>query len=371
MSLKIEQDYQRFRQIVRGKVRENLRRFMSTGEMIGKQGKKYISIPLPQIDIPHFKYNGKQQGGVATGSGEPGTPVSPSDEGDEAGEAGDGEGKHVLEVDLTYEELADLLREELELPKIEPKGQAEISAEKAVYRGIRTTGPESLRHTKRTYKQALKRQLLSGSYNPEDPRIVPYREDRRYRSFREVKLPQSRAAIIYMMDVSGSMGGEQKEIVRRLSFWIDTWLRSQYKGIDSRYIIHDATAREVDRETFFHTRESGGTIISSAYKTCLELIDKHYDPSEWNIYPFHFSDGDNWSDTDTQTCITLLKDELFPRVNQFSYGQVDSDYGSGKFLNDLLAHFGETENALPIVTSRIQNRDRILDSIKDFFKKGR
>ena len=66
-----------------------------------------------------------------------------------------------------------------------------------------------------------------------------------------------------MMDVSGSMGDEQKEIVRIESFWIDTWLRSQYKGIESRYIIHDAMAKEVDRDTFFHTRESGGTMISS------------------------------------------------------------------------------------------------------------
>src|SRR5206468_10715821 len=71
-----------------------------------------------------------------------------------------------------------------------------------------------------------------------------------------------------------SMGDEQKEIVRIESFWIDTWLRSNYKGLETRYIIHDAVAREVDRETFFHTRESGGTMISSAYKLCKELIDR-------------------------------------------------------------------------------------------------
>ncbi len=71
-----------------------------------------------------------------------------------------------------------------------------------------------------------------------------------------------------MMDVSGSMGDEQKEIVRIESFWIDTWLRKQYKGLETRFIIHDAVAREVDRDTFFHTRESGGTMISSAYKLC-------------------------------------------------------------------------------------------------------
>ena len=112
-----------------------------------------------------------------------------------------------------------------------------------------------------------------------------------------------------MMDVSGSMGDEQKEIVRIESFWIDAWLQKQYKGLESRYIIHDAVAREVDRETFFHTRESGGTMISSAYKLCSQLIDDHYPPDEWNIYPFHFSDGDNWSMDDTLLCVELLKNE--------------------------------------------------------------
>jgi uncharacterized sporulation protein YeaH/YhbH (DUF444 family) len=87
-------------------------------------------------------------------------------------------------------------------------------------------------------------------------------------------------------------------------------LRSQYKGIESRYIIHDAMAKEVDRETFFHTRESGGTMISSAYKLCWKLIEENYSPNEWNIYPFHFSDGDNWSADDSSQCISLLSESL-------------------------------------------------------------
>ena len=76
--------------------------------------------------------------------------------------------------------------------------------------------------------------------------------------------------MIYLMDVSGSMTDEQKEIVRTEAFWIDTWLSSQYDGIETRYIIHDAVAKEVDEHTFYHTRESGGTRISSAYKACCD-----------------------------------------------------------------------------------------------------
>ena len=87
-----------------------------------------------------------------------------------------------------------------------------------------------------------------------------------------------------MMDVSGSMTDEQKEIVRTEAFWIDTWLKSQYDGVTTRYIIHDAVAREVDEHTFYHTRESGGTRISSAYKLANKIIDESHSPMDWNIY---------------------------------------------------------------------------------------
>jgi uncharacterized sporulation protein YeaH/YhbH (DUF444 family) len=170
-----------------------------------------------------------------------------------------------------------------------------------------------------------------------------------------------------MMDVSGSMGDEQKEIVRIESFWIDTWLSKQYKGLESRYIIHDAVAREVDRDTFFHTRESGGTMISSAYKLCSQLIDDHYPPEEWNIYPFHFSDGDNWSMDDTLSCVDILKQKLLPRANMFAYGQVESPYGSGQFIKDLREHFGKDDR---VVTSEIRDKDAIVGSIKEFLGKG-
>jgi uncharacterized sporulation protein YeaH/YhbH (DUF444 family) len=86
--------------------------------------------------------------------------------------------------------------------------------------------------------------------------IIPIRRDMRYKSYKTVVQPQTKAVVIYMMDVSGSMGDEQKEIVRLESFWINTWLRKHYKGLETRFIIHDAAAREVDENTFFRTSES-------------------------------------------------------------------------------------------------------------------
>ena len=121
-------------------------------------------------------------------------------------------------------------------------------------------------------QRELAAELDDGQPDPLRPVIIPERDDRLYRSWTTKTEPETNAAILYMMDVSGSMTDEQKEIVRVEAFWIDTWLKSQYDGVDVRYIIHDAVAREVDEDTFYHTRESGGTRISSAYKVARELI---------------------------------------------------------------------------------------------------
>src|SRR6266851_2873100 len=166
MSLKIDQDHSRFRNIVRGKIRQNLRKYISPGE-------------------------------------------------------------HVLEVDVTLDELAAILGEELELPDIQDKGKSKITSAKDRYTGIRRVGPESLRHFKRTYREALKRMIAAGTFRPERPIVVSSPDDKRFRSWKTDVEPVANAVIIYMMDVSGSMGDEQKEIVRIESFWIDTWLKAQ------------------------------------------------------------------------------------------------------------------------------------------------
>lgn len=369
MSQKIDLDHGRFRQIIRGKIKQGLRKYISQGEMIAKRGKDTVAIPLPSVDIPHFKHGDKQNGGVGQGSGNPGDAIGQGQEQPGSGhEAGDRPGEHLADIEVSLQELAEIMGEELELPRIQPKGTEKIVAFKDKYSGIRTTGPESLRHFRRTFRHAIRRQISMGTYDPSNPVIVPIREDKRYRSWRSEPLPQSNAVIIYMMDVSGSMGDEQKEIVRIESFWIDTWLRSQYHGIESRYIIHDAMAKEVDRDTFFRTRESGGTMISSAYKLCAKMIDDEYSPELWNIYPFHFSDGDNWSVDDTHACVELLKTDVLPFVNLFSYGQVESPYGSGQFIRDLTEHFDSDER---VVTSEIKGKDAIMDSIKEFLGKGK
>jgi uncharacterized sporulation protein YeaH/YhbH (DUF444 family) len=308
--MRVEHDLSRFRQIVRGKIRQNLRKYITHGELIGRKGHNLVSIPLPQLDVPHFRFGKNGSGGVGQGEGQEGTPVASGEAEAGSGKAGSDPGAHILEVEVSLEELAAILGDELELPRIEPKGKENIEQQKARYSSIRRTGPESLRHFKRTYMEALRRQISSNTYVPDRPRIVPVREDKRYRAWTEVDDPQANAVVIYMMDVSGSMTDEQKEIVRTAAFWLDAWLHSQYRGVETRYVIHDAAAKEVDEHTFYHTRESGGTRISSAYKVCADLIAGQFPTSEWNIYCFQFSDGDNWGE-DNRDCLKLLTNLVF------------------------------------------------------------
>ncbi len=365
---RIEADRARFREIVRGRIREDLRRYLSTGELIGRAGEHAVSIPLPQIELPRFVFGQNPKGG-GKGEGKPGDSADGEvGEGEGAGSAGENPGAHILEVEVELEELAEMLGEELQLPNIQPRGVKELDTDGGRYNRVRNSGPNSLRLFRRTFKNALKRTIASGLYDPLDPRIVPIREDFRYRMKKSSPQPDSSAVVFHMMDVSGSMGREQKEVVRIKAFWIDTWLRSQYKNLDVVYIVHDAVARIVDQHTFFHLRESGGTKISSAYELCLKQIMERYRPEDYNIYPFHYSDGDNWSARDTELCISTLRDEILPRVNQFCYGQVKSAHGSGQFKKDLDGALSAVET---LVTTAVNDRADVPEAIRSFLGQGR
>jgi uncharacterized sporulation protein YeaH/YhbH (DUF444 family) len=368
VSLRIETDQTRFREIVRGRIRGDLRRFMSQGELIGRQGGTIVSIPLPQIETPHFTFSPKQVTGVGAGPGAPGTPLGPGGDGETAGGAGNEPGEHLLEVEVSLEELAEILGEELQLPRIRPKGDRSLTSPRERYTGISRVGPESLRHFKRSYRAALRRQIASGMYDPDSPRVFPIREDRRYRVSKPNPRPETAAVILYMMDVSGSMGDEQKEIVRIEAFWIDTWLKAHYPGLERRFIVHDAEARQVDEDTFYRTRESGGTVISSAYRLAHKIVQEEFPPDGWNVYLFHFSDGDNWSQGDTEECLGILKTHLLPAANLFGYGQVESPYGTGQFLHDIESAFEGDER---VVFSAIEGKEAILDSIRSLLGRGR
>src|SRR6202000_2573853 len=132
MILKIEKPHRAFRQIVKGRIREDLRKFLTKGELIGKEGKHLISIPVRGIDLPHFRYGDNSQG-VGAGDGKEGDVVGKGKPGSGTSQGGTEAGQHIMEVDLSLDELADILAEELKLPRIELKGKHRITTVRDKY----------------------------------------------------------------------------------------------------------------------------------------------------------------------------------------------------------------------------------------------
>ncbi|MEA3378892.1 MAG: DUF444 family protein [Nanoarchaeota archaeon] len=356
MTRRIDKDRARYNKLIRGSLKEKLKEYMKKGELIGKRSGRIIKVPIPRIDLPKIIYgNAGSSGGAGDGSGE------------ESQKAGDKEGEYLYE-EFTIEELARILSEELELPNIKPKGSKTIKTLSEKLKTITRTGPENRKHLKRTYKQALKRAMSSRDYHPFKP-IVPARPDRRIRNYMEEASFAMNALIFYIMDVSGSMGEKQKELARIFNYWVDIWLADQYEGLESRYIVHTVDAKEVTKDDFYHTRESGGTMISSAFEKCVEILERDYNVDQWNVYILYCSDGDNWSTDDTSKTLKIIDDKLLPVINMLGYSQVLSQWGSGEFLKDLNA-WSKANNYSLISTTNIKDNDGILPAIKDIFGKG-
>ena len=234
---------------------------------------------------------------------------------------------------------------------------------------------------KRTHLQALKRQIASGEYNPNDPMICIEKDDTRYRSWKTKDIPESSAVVMYLMDVSGSMSDRHKSIARKIASWTDVWLRANYKGLESRYIIHDSVAAEVDEETFYKTTTSGGTNIVSGYIEAQKIIKQSYDPADWNIYLFQFSDGDNWGNNEDE--FNVLKGGLMQALNLLCYAQIDvpwfyntrsggkSEEVMGGYLGDLEKFIKESKYKDKLLTARLQDEEDILPAIQTFLGTGK
>lgn len=357
-SLGIQPDVRRYHDIVKGKVREDLREYITSDDIVAQHGNDIISIPVREISTPQFVFGSNEQG-VGEGEGEEGQ--------GKGGKAGEHEGKKQREEPFHVEELADLLGEHLQLPRIQPRPTTGLQQFVPRYESISRRGPNALRDNKRTFLEALKRTIAEGAYDPENPIVVPIKDDFRYKSPKLKPRPKTNAVIIYMIDVSGSMGDLEKSLARNTAFWTDAWIDRQYKGTEKCYIIHDSTAKLVDREAFFSTRESGGTMISSAYQLAREQIATRFRPDEWNIYLFHFSDGENWSRQDNNKALQILKEDLLPYVNLFGFVEV-----GGRDGGDFKDHLGEElDGREEVVVASLPSREEIIPTIQKLLGTGR
>ena len=352
---RIDEDYKDFIDVYAGKIRKELKKYIKNGSIVKTRGNdSKIRITIPKIDIPHIVF-GNPQEGVGRGPGKPGDVIDKDDEKGQGGASQDEQ--EGVSVDIDLEEVLKFLQEELMLPNLQPKATNVYEEVKIKYNNIALTGPESLRHNRRTMLQALKRTCASGEYENlyEIPGfkdkihlIRPINSDRRYRQYNEIKIPSSNAVIFFARDWSGSMDAYKCDIVSDMAWWIDVWIRSFYKRTERVYIGHDVTAQEVDEKKFYKYRYGGGTTCSSAMNLIAKKIDTNYPPEKWNIYIFYFTDGENWND-DNNTFCKVIQDR-FPEniVNLMGITQV-MPYSSQDSLRDFVDKFFHLDSESPLM----------------------
>ncbi|MGX4583905.1 sporulation protein YhbH [Paenibacillus chitinolyticus] len=317
------QDQTRHQEKVRDAIKQNLPDIVSDESIILSNGKQVVKVPIRSLDEYRFRYNYQKSKHVGQGDGDSqvgdvlGVDPQPSSKGGKGEGAGDKPGEDYYEAEVSFEELQTLLFEELELPFLQRKDKKNFSVKEVLFNDIRKKGIMSNIDKKKTILENLRRNATQG--DPGIHGISP--DDLRFKTWNEVEKPHSNALIIAMMDTSGSMGSFEKFIARSFFFWMTRFLRTKYEHVEIVFIAHHTEAREVTEEEFFTKGESGGTICSSAYQAALDIIDSRYPPEQYNIYPFHFSDGDNLT-SDNERCVKLIG-QLMERSNMFGYGEVN------------------------------------------------
>jgi len=330
---RIHEDHKMFRDVVSGRTRQELRRLMKSGGFLRNRpdGSRF-RVSVPGIEQPFFVHGGSDKG-IGRGKGDKGKVVGrePMEGDGNGGQAGQ-EHADGINVGVDLDEFLKMLKAELGLPDMKPKPNQTFDEIKIRYNHISRIGPESLRHTRRTMLQAMKRlacsgeleklHMLPGMTTPV-PLITPINADKRYRQYQEEKIPSSNALIFFVRDCSGSMDDYRCDIVNDMSWWMDLWIQRYYARTESVYIIHDTDAEETSREKFYTYRQGGGTMCSSPFKLIAEILENRYPPQQYNVYIFYFSDGDNWGGDDNEKIVKLMEKELGPDiVNMIGFTEI-------------------------------------------------
>ncbi|EJY56143.1 hypothetical protein URH17368_1148 [Alicyclobacillus hesperidum URH17-3-68] len=362
-----QQDQERHREKVREAIRENLADLVSDESLIMSDGKQIVKVPIRSLEEYRIRYNFQKGRHAGTGSGNTqvgdvvarGRPDQDGAPGPGQGEgAGEQPGVDYTEAEVTLDEIQAVLFRELELPDLADKEAADMTVETVDFRDVRKKGLSTNIDKKRTLLQAIRR-----AGRPHEKRVSITPEDLRYKTWEDITKPDSNAVILAMMDLSGSMGLFEKYCARTFFFWMTRFLRTKYANVQIRYIAHHTEAHEVDEEHFFNKGESGGTICSSAYEYALTMIRNEYPPERYNIYPIHFSDGDNLT-SDNEKCVKLVT-ELCAMSRMFGYAEVNQ-YSRA---STLMSAYGKFE--LPQFRKYvIREKSEVYGALRHFFSQS-
>ena len=366
-------DQERHKERVREAVRKNLGSIVSNESIILSDGKRTVKVPVRSLDEYKFRFDYRKKKHVGQGDGKTKVGDVLAREGSQGqgqkgtgkGPAGQDEGGEYYEAEINIDELAALIFEDLQLPFLEEKAKRAVPAKETRFNEIRRTGVMANLDKRRMILENIKRNAREtqkarfGNVRKEDLRFKTWEENQRY---------ESNAVVLALMDVSGSMGEFKKYIARSFYFWMVRFLRTKYDTVEIVFISHHTEAKEVTEEQFFTQGESGGTVVSSAYQLALDIIRQRFNPPDWNIYPFHFSDGDNYY-SDNEEAVRLA-DEMIKTCNLFGYGEIGEEGTSGyrRSSGALLSIFNDRLKLKErFVGVRIDDKENVYPALKQFF----
>ncbi|TKB45326.1 YeaH/YhbH family protein [Thalassotalea mangrovi] len=330
-------------------------------------------------------------------------PKAQGGQGSGAGNASDrGQGQDDFVFSISHDEYLNLLFDDLELPNLQKSQLDKLVEYKTVRSGYCAEGvPANIdivkslqgsiarriamtsgkRRELKACEQELEQVLASENHDPnivaqlqaqidmlkERISAVPFIDsfDMHYRNYDKQAVPTSKAVMFCLMDVSGSMVQATKDIAKRFYILLYLFLSRTYQTIDVVYIIHHTQAKEVDEQDFFYSRETGGTIVSSALELMQEIVAERYSSGDWNIYAAQASDGDNWQD-DTEKCYELLKNQILPAVRFYAYIEITQDLHKSLWQRYRALANSESHFAM----RRIREISDIYPVFRDLFKKS-
>jgi len=366
-----------------------------------------VSIPAKDISEPTFRHGqgGKRQT-VYTGNKEfsPGDKI-PRPSGQAGGKGGkasnSGEGMDEFAFQLSKEEFLEFFFEDLELPNLVKTKLATIQEHKTVRAGHSSDGVPTNIHIVQSMRGALARRIaLRGPYHkqiaelerelaglaliPEAdekdkeklreeikelkakagriPFIDPF--DLRFHNRIEQPKPTTQAVMFCLMDISGSMDQNKKDIAKRFFILLYLFLKRTYEKIDIVFISHHTIAKEVTEEEFFYSRETGGTVVSSALRLMDDIMKERYPSGDWNIYAAQASDGDNWND-DSPICRNLLIENIVPYLQYYAYIEITTENPQNLWREYLKVKGGCSNFAM----QRIETVGDIYPVFRELFKK--
>ncbi|GHA99991.1 YeaH/YhbH family protein [Modicisalibacter luteus] len=366
---KSEVNRQRFLDRYRTHIKRSVEEAVNRRSITDMEHGEKVSIPARDISEPVFQHG---QGGhrtiVSPGNKEfvEGDRLRRPGGGGGGGGAGEGsasnqgEGADEFAFSLTREEFLDFVFDGLELPHLERKQLVDIEEVRPVRAGISREGVPARMNIVRSMREAQARRIamrapirralreatealeaeerkdpvlrnpariaeLKAEVERLEKRLdsIPFIDtyDLRYNNLVNQPQPSNKAVMFCVMDVSGSMTQSHKDIAKRFFLLLYLFLERNYEKVELVFVRHHTAAKEVDEEEFFYSRETGGTIVSSALSLVDEIIQDRYPAAQWNLYVAQASDGDNWDD-DSTTCRKLLVQSLMPRLQYYTYVEI-------------------------------------------------